>query len=110
MIKASSRDIIKNLDEVNPDITHLFNEAAETLIKKYNDPLKALSTTLAYMSGHYKAALLSRSLLTGQEHCITYEIKFEQKFMAISYVWGVMRKFLTEDITSNIRGMRMFKD
>jgi hypothetical protein len=30
--------------------------------------------------------------------------------MAISYVWGVMRKFLTDDIHSNIRGMRMFKD
>jgi hypothetical protein len=95
---------------VNQDITYLFTEAAETLIKKYNDPIKALSTTLAYMSGHYKHALLSRSLLTGQEHCVTFEIKFEQKFMAISYVWGVMRKFLTEDIHSNIRGMRMFKD
>lgn len=30
--------------------------------------------------------------------------------MAISYVWGVLRKFLTQDITESIRGMRMFKD
>ena len=51
VLKASSRDIIKNLDEVNQDITYLFQEAAETLIKKFNgDPLKALSTTLAFMS------------------------------------------------------------
>lgn len=110
VIKASSRDIIKNLEEVNQDITPLFLEAAESLIKKYGDPITALSTTLAYMSGHYKTALLARSLLTGQENCITIEIKFEQKFMAVSYVWGVLRKFLTEDIHSQIRGMRMFKD
>lgn len=30
--------------------------------------------------------------------------------MAISYVWGVLRKFLTQDINDSIRGMRMFKD
>lgn len=111
VLKASSRDIIKNLDEVNPDIIHVFHDAAVALIDKYaNDPVKALCTTLAYMSGHYKQALQARSLLTGQENFITIEVKFEQRFMAISYVWGVLRKFLTQDIVDSIRGMRMFKD
>ena len=53
---------------------------------------------------------MARSLLTGQENFITIEVKFEQKFMAISYVWGILRKFLTQDVTEGIRGMRMFKD
>jgi hypothetical protein len=81
VIKASSRDTIKNLDQVNPDILHLFEDAADTLIEKCGgDMRKALCTSLAYMSGHYKQALTSRSLLTGQENFITIEFKFEQRF------------------------------
>lgn len=30
--------------------------------------------------------------------------------MAISFVWGVLRKFLTQDIVDSIKGMRMYKD
>lgn len=77
VIKASSRDTIKNLDQVNQEITYLFEEAAQTLIEKIGDPKKALMTTLAYLSGHYKQALQARSLLTGQENFITIEIKFD---------------------------------
>jgi hypothetical protein len=25
-------------------------------------------------------------------------------------VWGILRKFLTQDVTDSIKGMRMFKD
>ena len=110
VIKASSRDTVKQLDQVNQEITYLFHDAADALIAKYGDAKQALATTLAFMSGHYKDHLSARSLLTGQENFITIEIKFDQRFMAISYVWGVLRKFLTQDITDSIRGMRMFKD
>ena len=66
---------------MNPSILYLFEEAADTLISKCEaDPRKALMTTLAYLSGHYKSELHSRSLLTGQENFITIEFKFEQRF------------------------------
>ena len=111
VIKASSRDTIKLLDQVNPEITYLFEDSADALIAKMGgDVRKALCTSLAYMSGHYKQALHSRSLLTGQENFITCGFKFEQRFQTISFVWGVLRKHLTQDITDSIRGMRMFKD
>lgn len=81
------------------------------MIEKYeNDPKKALMTTLAFLSGHYKEALQNRSLMTGQESCITIEIKFDKSFMAMSFVWSVIRKHLPEDMVNAIRGMRMFKD
>lgn len=67
-------------------------------------------TTLAYLSGHYKEALSNRSLLTGQENCITMEIKFDKSFMAMSFVWSVIRKHIPQEMVDNIRGMRMFKD
>jgi hypothetical protein len=74
----------------------LFEEAADTLISKCeNDARKALCTTLAYLSGHYKQALTARSLLTGQENFITIEFKFEQRFQTVSFVWGILRKHLT---------------
>lgn len=57
VIKSSSRDIIKNLDQVNMDLAGIFKDAAEELIAKYKDPKKALCVTLAYLSGHYKTAL-----------------------------------------------------
>ncbi len=54
VIKASSRDIIKNLSEVQDAVIPLFYDAADSLIKKYGDPKKALCASLAYLSGHYK--------------------------------------------------------
>jgi len=59
----------------------LFEEAADILVGKCDGDLKkALQTTLAYLSGHYKQELHTRSLLTGQENFITIEFKFEQRF------------------------------
>jgi hypothetical protein len=56
----------------------LFEEAAENLIEKYKGDAKvALCSALAYLSGHYKQVLGARSLLTGQEQCITMEMNFK---------------------------------
>jgi len=52
--------------QVNEKVLPIFEETAQELIEKYNnDPKKALQVTLAYLSGHYKSILESRSLLTG---------------------------------------------
>ena len=52
VIRASSKGILKNLDEVSPDVLPLFDEAAESLIIKCgNDPKKAICMALAYLSG-----------------------------------------------------------
>ncbi len=66
--------MIKKLDAVSDKITPLFEEAAKELIAKCkDDPLKAVCTALAYISGHYKGGILvSRSLLNGFEHFITF--------------------------------------
>ena len=34
----------------------------------------------------------------------------EKPFYAISLVWNILRRFLPENITQNIKGMRCFKD
>ena len=52
----------------------------------------------------------NRSLLTGQEKCVTMEIKLKTSFYAVSFVWNILKKFLPANIVDNIRGMRAFKD
>lgn len=110
VIKASSRDMIKNLDQVNNDVLPIFSETAELLMEKYKDPKLALCATLAYMSGHYKQVLTSRSLLTGQENFITIEMTFDYPFNSVSFVWSILKKVVPDSIVNGIRGMRMYKD
>jgi ATP-dependent RNA helicase DDX21 len=40
VIKASSRDVIKNLDQVNQEVTPLFEETAGLLIEKFGGDAK----------------------------------------------------------------------
>lgn len=49
------------------------------MIEQHNgDAEKALQIALAYISGHYKAALTSRSLITGQENQLTIKMTSTQ--------------------------------
>jgi hypothetical protein len=111
VIKATSRDIVKNLDEVNAEVLPIFEETADILIKSYKgDSKKALCAALAYLSGHHKNVMEIRSLLTGQEKYITFVMKMSKPFFAVSFVWNILRKLLPETITNEIRGMRTFKN
>jgi len=50
----------------------MFRDVARELIETCKgDAEKALCQTLAYISGHYKTAIVARSLLTGQEKLMT---------------------------------------
>ena len=69
-----------------------------------------MKATLAYLSGNYKEIMGNRSLLTGQEKCITMEMKFNQPFYAVSFVWNILRRVLPQAVHEQIRGMRAFKD
>mmetsp|Transcript_9329 Transcript_9329/g.15727 ORF Transcript_9329/g.15727 Transcript_9329/m.15727 type:complete len:299 (+) Transcript_9329:753-1649(+) len=73
VIRATSRDSIKKLEAVNEDVLHLFKDAAEELVALQDgNTSKALQKALAFMSGCHQEKLTQRSLLNGQENCITY--------------------------------------
>ena len=66
VIRASANEIIINLEQVHKDVLPIFAETARNLIEDCDgDPEKALCKALAYISGYYKAALSTRSLITG---------------------------------------------
>lgn len=102
---------MKNLEAVNDEVLPFFEETADLLIaKNKGDPKKALCAALAYLSGHYMNVLESRSLLTGQEKFVTFDMKFDTAFNTVSFVWSILRRALPEAMTQGIKGMRMFKD
>lgn len=111
MIRATSRDSIKNLQSVNDDVLELFDDAAGELIALADgDAKRALQRALAFMSGCHKEALAQRSLLNGQEGCITFQMDLQQQFNGVGLIWNILRRYLPESITANIKGMRALAD
>ena len=65
---------------------------------------------LAYMSGCHKGAMTARSLLSGQEKSITYQIEMQNQFNGVGLVWNILRRYVPEVIVGAIMGMRGMAD
>jgi len=99
IIKATARDTLKKLVEVNDDVIPVFEDAAEDLIDaEGGDAKRALCKTLALLSGHHKSVLEARSMLNGQEGMVTFQMIFEKPFFSVSMVWNVIRRYCPEDV------------
>lgn len=108
IIKHSAKEAIKGFEKVDDAVLHLFQETAQELIDQ-KGALKAVSMALAYISGTTEK-IKKRSLLTGQEHFVTYDLKTTEEFRGVSYVWGIIRRLLPQNINDSIKGMRMYSD
>jgi hypothetical protein len=99
------------LKEVNAKVIPLFAQAADQLIANHGgDAKKALCQTLALLSGHHKEEMTQRSLLNGQEDCVTFQMTLKKPFFSVSFVWNILRRYLPDHVSNAIRGMRCFKD
>jgi hypothetical protein len=66
VIKSSAKGILQDLKNVSSEVIPYFREVAAELIQdNKGDAETALCLTLAYISGYYKSAFTSKSLLTG---------------------------------------------
>jgi len=75
VIRATSRNSIKQLESVNDDVLTFFEDAADELIALQDGNSKvALQKALAFMSGCHKEKMAARSVLCGQEGFITYQL------------------------------------
>jgi len=85
----------------------LFEDATNDLIALQDgDAKKALGMALAYMSGCTKDQMANRSLLSGQEKFITFQMNLETTFNGVGLVWNILRRYLPESMTQGIAGMR----
>lgn len=111
VIKASSREILRNLDDVNHEVLHLFEDTAKVLIDQYDgDAEKALQIALAYTSGHYKHKLQQKSLLNGQEGYVTMKINVDRGYLNSRDVTGILRKYWEPRVADNARNMKNLID
>jgi ATP-dependent RNA helicase DDX21 len=113
VIRASSKVMLKTLDTVSKDVIPFFKEAAQTLIKSSGgDPEVALCKALACMSGYYKTALQSRSLITGQERQITLEMRsLNGKWPnAVRYALDLLQQHFPKSLADNVRGLKVRQD
>lgn len=119
MIRASSRDVLKKLDDVSDDVLEFFSETSQMLASRYGgDKEKAIRACLAYISGHYQKTFIARSLLTGQERMTTIEITIpssalhgDARFAApLDRVWAALRDTWPPKFTDNIRVIKLKRD
>jgi len=107
VIRASSKEILKNLEQVNHTVLPLFAETATKLIEQQADPHKALCMALAYISGHYKQALTTRSLITGQENQLTIKMTNTQgQTLNTTACYSILRKYWEPRVAEQVRQMR----
>jgi ATP-dependent RNA helicase DDX21 len=108
IIRASSKFILEGLKKVGDDALPLFEDTAALLVKAFGEK-KALLLTLAYISGNLNK-IKKRSLLSGTEDYVTYQLETTSDFRSVSYVWGILRRLLEPTDAEQIRQMRCYKN
>lgn len=103
-MKASARDIVISLKQVEDSVLQYFNEIAEEMIAE-EGAVKALSTALAFISGNTKK-ISQRSILCSIEGYITYLVKCPTEYQSPGYIYSFLRKNTNEDLSESIKGMR----
>ena len=62
---------------------------------------------LAYISGHYKAALTTRSLITGQENQLTVKMLSPRgDVLRVQDCFSILRKYWEPRVADQVRNMR----
>ncbi len=108
IIRASSKFILEGLKKVSDEALPLFDDTAALLTKEFGEK-KALLLTLAYISGNLNK-IKKRSLLSGTEDFVTYQLETDKEFRTVSYVWGILRRLLSPEEAEQIRQMRCYKN
>ena len=103
-MSASSRDIKNSLDKVSDDVLPFFEDLADKIIDNLGAK-KALCKALAVMSGNLKK-IENRSLITGGENLVTYQITLTQEIQSPSYVWGILKREAPE-VSDQVKNMKM---
>ena len=104
---------MKDLENVSHDVVPYFKDVARDLIKNNKgDAESALCLTLAYISGFYKIAFTSKSLITGQEKMITLIMKPTQpeSKLSVNQCRDELDHWFNGRLVDNIRIMKAIEN
>ena len=104
IVKASARDIVISLKQVEGGVLQYFNDIAEEMIAE-EGAVTALSKALAFISGNTKK-ISQRPLLCSIEGYITYLVKAPTEYQSPGFIYSFLRKNTSEDLSESIKGMR----
>ncbi len=93
------------MDKVSDEVLPFFEEIADNIITNIGAK-KALCKALAFMSGNLKK-IEHRSLLTGGENLVTFQVKLSSEIHSPSYVWQLLRGATSPDVVDGVKNMRM---
>lgn len=94
------------------EVLDKFDESAELFIKQQNgNAKKSLQIALAYISGHYKQQLPTKSLLTGKDRMTTLQMSVESgKTLDQEAAKMLIEKYWAPKLADSIRYMKSFAD
>ncbi len=101
------------MKNVSYDVVPYFKDVARQLIDETKgDAETALCLTLAYISGYYKTAFTSRSLITGQEKMITMIMSpaSDDVRLNINACRDLLDRWFTGRLVDNIKVMKSIKN
>jgi len=110
--KAQSKDVLRKLEDVDPEVLPLFDEVADKMLAKYEGDSKlALKVALAFCSGHYKHHVPTKSLLTGKDGFITIQMTVDQgrQLNEVS-ARAIIEKYWNLRVLNSISSIKEFRD
>ncbi|KAL0086216.1 P-loop containing nucleoside triphosphate hydrolase protein [Phycomyces blakesleeanus] len=108
IIKATTEDAFKSIDEVKADVIPYFTESAQKLIEKHGAE-HAVAAALACMAG-YGQGIANRSLLTSMEGQTTLFFQLNHTINHAGYVRNILNREFPELAYDDCKGWRMTKD
>ncbi|KAJ3417048.1 hypothetical protein HDV05_007530 [Chytridiales sp. JEL 0842] len=110
IVSARAADMMDTLKSVHKDVIPYFTDTAESFLAFHkNDPILALSSALAVISGTTKP-LPPRSLLSANEGFLTLLFKTNHQIRNVGYVRSMLQRNHPDLTYQDTIGWRMTKD
>ncbi|KAL7003229.1 DEAD-box ATP-dependent RNA helicase 7 [Sarracenia purpurea var. burkii] len=107
--KAAGSFAAETISQVSDSVIPIFKSAAEELLNTSGlSPVELLAKALARTAGY--SEITSRSLLTSMENHVTVLLEAGRPIYALSFVYGVLRRFLPEEKVELVKGIALTAD
>ncbi|KAJ9553241.1 hypothetical protein OSB04_017286 [Centaurea solstitialis] len=107
--KAAGVDAAEAILQVSDSVIPVFKSAAEDLLKTSGlSPVELLAKALAKSIGYTE--IKQRSLLTSMENYVTVLLEAGRPIYTPSFAYGVLRRFLPEEMVESVRGLALSAD
>ncbi|GER25305.1 dead box ATP-dependent RNA helicase [Striga asiatica] len=107
--KTAAADAADKINGISDSVIPVFKAAAEELLNSsYLSPVDLLAKALAKAAGYIE--IKTRSLLTSMENYVTVKLECGRPVSTQSFAYGVLSRFLPEDIVESIKGVALTAD